>query len=594
MIISWVLFGLTSSLILVESSIPSNASGKHSFSFSEIFANIINFFSKPKEVTTLDPESLTVSVSDPTAKVDGVTKTIVDTETAVVGTTKMFSYKLNFPKKETDVYNSDVTFKCISSPGDNSYTSSISSSTKSGTVRIIPLLEGSYTFELKDKAEHTRTFSFEAVKRIKTSSISSSFETISLDKGQYKYFPYAFTFGDLKRSDTSTDHYLQRFYDRSLTEFTSSDESIFEVSNGGVLRGVSMGTADLLYKGESVCEVNVSDTSFTSGVDHISITSSKEEVSPLDFDYPTYGTELEVHYYDSLNQEIVSDEPVSFSSDDYLVAMVDNDHQEIINDTLTDVKGGHVYGYRKLGSTNIRASLCSNPSVNTSIEITSKRVNPTSAVITAKSGKTTLVNDSSNSLVAGNTISLSRTFEPKNASNTELRVEVADSSVLEVQNNNTTSPSINILKDGNTSFSVYMPSIGEESKVTYELSISPMPKIDDKDMSKFHQLIRKGIGHFTLFLVDAIFAFFAFTLTFFKKKKWWVSLSFSLGLLFVTGFALAGFSELIQSIPKLHRSALWSDVLIDFTGFSAGIVICSLGYLSYKLVKYLILKKKNT
>ena len=135
------------------------------------------------------------------------------------------------------------------------------------------------------------------------------------------------------------------------------------------------------------------------------------------------------------------------------------------------------------------------------------KVSPTSADITAKVGSTTLQVGSTNTLSAGSTISLSKTFEPKNASNTELNVEVSDNSVLEVQNNNTNSPTINVLKDGSATFSVTMISLGETSKVTYSLQITPRPKIDFKDMDEFNQLVRKSIGHFSLFLVDAIFGF---------------------------------------------------------------------------------------
>ena len=589
LIISWVLFGLTSTLIIAESFIPSSKSGEHSLSFSSLIARIVNVFSKPKQIVTLDPTEINVTVTDPSANVDDTKTSIIPEEKAVIGTTKLYSYTLSYPDKEADIYNSDVTFTCLTSPGENSYTSTISSSKKSGTVRIIPLLEGNYSFELKDKANHTKTISFEAVSRIKTSSISSSITSLNVDIGEYKYFSYAFTFGDLNRTDTSTDHYLQRFYDRSLSEFTSSDESIFTVNNGGIIKGVHNGVASLLFKGEVVTEINVSNSSFVSEVDHISLSSASLDIAPLDFDYP-YGNQIKVHYFNYLDEEIESNEPVMFTSDNYLIAMVDNDHQEIIDGELKNVSGGFVSGYRSFGKTKIHATLCSNTSIKDSLEFESKTVNPTSAVITAKSDNKVLSNSEINSLVAGSSISLSKTYLPMNASNTELKVEVSDASKLEVQNNNTNSPSINILNAGDCSFSVYMPSIGEESKVTYNLSISSRKAIEDKDMSKFHQLIRKGAGHFALFFVDGVFGFVAFFLTMFKKKKWWISLLVNSGLLLLTGFALAGISELIQLISALHRVSLMSDVLIDFLGFTFAII---LGAATYVVTHYIIERKAS-
>ena len=592
LIISWVLFGLTSSLIIVESCIPSDKSGEHSFSFSSVAAKIVNIFSKPKKVVTLDPTDIYTASNDLVSEVDGVKTYIVEPNKAVIGTTKMYTYSLQFPNQEADVYNSDVTFTCLVSPGENSYTSTISSSTKNGTVRIIPLQEGHYLFEIKDKGEHLKTMEFDATSRIKTTSIASNVANLTLDIGEAKYFPYAFTFGDLSRSDTSVDHYLQRFYNRNLTEFTSSDTSIFTVSDGGIIKGVHDGVANLLFKGESVCSVTVNNHPFVSQVDHISITSESTDISPLDFDYP-YGKQLSVHYYNSLDEEIISNEPVKFSSDNHLIAMVDNDHQEIVDNELTNVSGGFVSGYRNLGKTKIHAELCSNPSVKASLEFESKKVNPVSASISAKSGNAILVTSQTNSLTAGSSIQLSRSYEPQNASNTELYVEVSNSNILEVQNNNTNNPSINVINVGDCSFSVYMPSIGEVSKVTYNLSITGRQVIEDKDMPKFSQLIRKSFGHFALFLVDGIFAFLAFTFTFFDKKKWWICLLFNVGLLLLTGFALGGISEAIQAIPALHRGSTWSDVLIDFTGFSVAIILGSIVFSVIHLILDLKAKKNN-
>ena len=593
LIISWVLFGLTSSLIVVESCIPSSASGEHSLSFSTFAAKIINTFSKPKKVNSVNPVSLKVRNNDPKALLDDVEVSIVENNKAVVGTTKLFTYELEYSNEQADIYNSDVSLNCISSPGENSFTSNITSSIKNGTIRIIPTKVGHYSFELKDKANNTQKFEFDATNRIETKRIESNVFSLNLDQGEYKYFSYAFTFGNLERTDTSTDHYLQRFYNRDLTSFTSSDESVFTISNGGLIKGVSHGTANLLFKGENVCSISVSDNVFMSNVDHISLSTSSTSISPLDFDY-LYGSQLEVHYYDSFNNEINCNEPVRFTSGDYLIAMVDNDHQEIIDGELTSVDGGFVSGYRNYGKTSIHVELCSNPSINSSIEFESQVVNPTSATISAKCDNQVLSASSQNNVVAGKTISLSKIYLPLNASNTELVVEVSDSSILEVQNNNTNNPSINLLKAGNCSLSVYMPTIGETSKVTYSLSISSPKAIEDKDMNSFHQVIRKGAGHFALFFIDAIFGFIAFSLTFdLCKKKWWISLLINAGLLLFAGFALAGISELIQSIPSLNRGSSWADVLIDFLGFLSATIVCGVVFLTIYLLKNKKKKPKN-
>ena len=137
-----------------------------------------------------------------------------------------------------------------------------------------------------------------------------------------------------------------------------------------------------------------------------------------------------------------------------------------------------------------------------------------------------------------------------------------------------------------------MPSIGEESKVTYSLVISSPKAIEDKDMNNFHQIVRKGAGHFALFFVDALFGFIAFSLTIdLYKKKWWISLLINISILLFTGFAVAGISELIQLIPSLHRGGSMLDVLIDFVGFTIATILGAAIFIIIKLIK---LKKDKT
>lgn len=111
-------------------------------------------------------------------------------------------------------------------------------------------------------------------------------------------------------------------------------------------------------------------------------------------------------------------------------------------------------------------------------------------------------------------------------------------------------------------------------------------------MNNFHSLMRKAAGHFTLFFVDAVFGFLAFSLTLdLYKKKWWISLLINIGLLLAIGFALAGISELIQLIPSLHRGGSMLDVLIDFVGFTIATILGAAIFIIIKLIK---LKKDKT
>lgn len=83
----------------------------------------------------------------------------------------------------------------------------------------------------------------------------------------------------------------------------------------------------------------------------------------------------------------------------------------------------------------------------------------------------------------------------------------------------------------------------------------------------FHTLIRKGLGHFSLFLVLGFGLFGTF---FLLIKPRWVSLPLSL----LSAFVVAGISEMFQlPVFTSGRDATWPDVAIDFLGALSGIGI---------------------
>lgn len=83
----------------------------------------------------------------------------------------------------------------------------------------------------------------------------------------------------------------------------------------------------------------------------------------------------------------------------------------------------------------------------------------------------------------------------------------------------------------------------------------------------FHTLIRKGLGHFSLFLVLGFGLFGTF---FLLIKPRWVSQPLSL----LSAFVVAGISEMFQlPVFTSGRYATWPDVAIDFLGALSGIGI---------------------
>lgn len=77
--------------------------------------------------------------------------------------------------------------------------------------------------------------------------------------------------------------------------------------------------------------------------------------------------------------------------------------------------------------------------------------------------------------------------------------------------------------------------------------------------------IRKGIGHFGLFLFLSIFGSFVYI---YFPKRFYVGLIICMA----SGFLIAGISEIFQ-ITANGRGPAFSDVLIDYSGYVIGTII---------------------
>lgn len=89
--------------------------------------------------------------------------------------------------------------------------------------------------------------------------------------------------------------------------------------------------------------------------------------------------------------------------------------------------------------------------------------------------------------------------------------------------------------------------------------------------SQLTLIVRKTLGHYSLFAVTALFSVGFILMTFHKEIHRLIALLVSE----LMGFALAGFSELLQLYTP-GRSGRWEDVGIDTAGYSLTIVIALL------------------
>ena len=590
-LVSWILFGALSTLTIVESATPSPKSGEQSWSLTRVLADFFNSILPGEKATTAKPTGINISAYSPSADFgDGQRKNLFEANEAIIGTTKLFQYTLSYDVENANIYDYDVQLAFTKSPGENSFSHTFTTSRNGGVLRIIPLKEGDFEFTLKDSADHVSSFSFTAKKRIKPKDIVAKPDLISLKRGQISRLNYVMTFGNLKRDDGTVDHYLARYYDRALAEFSSSNEAVVTVGEGGVLRAVAPGDANILYGDETICPVHVDEELFHTDVARIELSCATDAISPLDYDW-SYGGQIDVHYFNDSDQEIEADLPVSFSCDDDLVALVDNDHLDYDeNQDLVFAKGGFVSGYRNEGNATITAKLLQDPSVQATIGFTSTPVLPTSVVPHVMNGSEEVM--TSGSMVqAGSTLTLTMELLPKNASSTAIHIGVSDESIAKVLNNDTNNPSISLIKEGHLEFDVYSVPLGPATAKHYSLTVEPKPQIDDSNIGDFHGFVRKAAGHFALFFVNGVFGAMAMFSSLFLNKEKKKRLLIVSGITLGSGLTLAGISELIQTIPALARGGSIADVGIDFLGFAIG---AGLTLLVFLLVEHMRNKKANS
>ena len=151
---------------------------------------------------------------------------------------------------------------------------------------------------------------------------------------------------------------------------------------------------------------------------------------------------------------------------------------------------------------------------------------------------------------------------------------------------------INALSAGTATITVY--STDGKTRVESKIEIT-VERVAFKDtISNFYYWVRKAFGHFGAFLVLGIVASFMF-LCF--SKAGIVNKAIWFGICMVSGFAVAGLTEIFQlPIFTAGRYCSFTDVLIDFTGYSVATVSIFILAFAYELIqifRYKAMQKRS-
>lgn len=302
--LSFSLFCFTSTLILIESCLPSYVSSLQSDSIGDIVVGLINSWTTPKEKTPVYASNISFSYPQD--------KNLLQEKEAIIGTTKLINYKLDFPeidKKRQEKHYDDLN--CFVSKGDkNGLQMIFSPNSSTGSLRIIPLKEDNYEITFKSN-NFSKSISFNSIgNKTITNDMVSYFgeKVIEINDGLPSQIKYSYSL--LNSSKKEYDYsYLMRFFKESNNYFSSSNESIFKIDCNYIVP-ISVGEASLLLNEKEVSRIKVNSVgTFPSSTP---IVESKD-LHPLDYDF-----------IDECGINLPFDYPITYSSSNPLIGKVLN------------------------------------------------------------------------------------------------------------------------------------------------------------------------------------------------------------------------------------------------------------------------------
>ncbi len=557
-----------SALILIESAMPDNMSSTQSNFVANIFQKILPDDKFSQEVA---PTSFTPTTSDIVLNAnDGKTN-------LVIGTSTTYNFKLEYPSLADNQYKKD-TFKIEKNDPDSSfnvnenlvnlgsdnYQMSITSLKKSKDLSVTISFSDSLKYELNFDI-CPRFFPNNDVLK------SLSDKNISLAKNE----SYQIQLGLLR--DGVVDELLSpRYYDLSNASRSSSNEEIATINSQGIVTGIKEGEATISY-GPYKYNVKVS--------------SSSMAVPTNSFEYEQNGDFLAIDDVNHLN----GGQAFTFSfneaniDDSFDFELVGNDIDCSALLLRKSKNSCIVKGIFEEKDVSLLVKSTINKKISKTIPLSFGNVKPVGINGVTVNGAPTYIDEDGNlnvSVPIEKDLTIRGLFlgNDRTVSLSEENINI----VLEGRN-------ITVSKNDTLDCSLKFANLGDFEGTISSLS-DPSLKLKVKfttydsrtnALKEFLTLVRKSIGHFSLFMVEAIFMFlFLFNDT---KDKYMIFTSLTT---ISYNFVIGGFSELIQYFTP-GRTCTWVDVGIDTLGATFGTVLCLLVIGVIILVKYLKNKKRG-
>lgn len=573
--------------VIVESCLNSSISGKQSDLIARIYAFFINTATGPQETEVIKPKNIS-AVRDSSylgKDNDGNSK-------IAIGTTTLLSIDVQYPEKKHTDDTLDRTYTIENVLGNKDdynlvLSSSLNKLVNTINIRIVTdkhISEQSsnlYKFDVKISDHLVYHYSFRIVDLEAPTSYLAKIDKTNLKIGESATITTQLT------GENRNDTYLRRYFDTTLINHSSSNENVASIDSYGIVHAKSAGDTTITY-GTYSFDIHVNNESIVNpAANSISLSSSKEQISTLDYDYVFEKDEDSNNYstliYPTFSDTSLEDQSVTYYLDSKLKAkLAPYKYDEEGYPIYKDDEGNscvRICGYREKGTVKLTCMSNADNNIKSTLDVAVGEATASEMIVNLKDNF---------EMILGDQKVVNASFSPKNTKNTAINISCSDADALKISNNGTSSVTISAKKEGN--FTITISSLSNESLTqTFHFTITAKQTINPNNFNDFASFIRKFGGHMIVYLIMAVFGFLFFYSYFEDEKQ---KHMFGLSSLLVIGFMISGLTELIQHfVPS--RGGQWRDVGIDFMGFAIGTAISLIIYLIIYFIKKAINKKKS-
>ena len=567
---TYIFFGIwlaLSVLIIAESAMPGKMSSNQSNFVGSIFQL---FFPEDKFSQETSPESYEFGTNDIVFENDGKKE-------LVIGTTTTYDFYFTYPELKDNQYKKYL-FPIVKKDPSESFSANnelINLGSDHYQMNVTTYKEDkdlSITIKISDSLEFALNFDI-CPRYIPSNDMlkNKSPKSISLKNNESYMVDVSFL------KDGEEDYLIfPRYYDLSKLERSSTNEGVATIDNDGLINAKSAGKTTITY-GPFSYDVFVSSESKSTPAKTFEYSQQGDFLAIGDTNYLKGGQSFtfsfdDLNVDDSFDFELVSND-TNIDSSALLLRTAKN---------ACLIKGNLL---EKEISLLVKASLKNE--ISLSIPLSFGEVKPEILNGISIDGAPSYIDSEGNlnvTVPAERDITLRGLFLANDRC-VSLSKEAIN---ITLENSN-----VKIIKNQALDCSINFGTIDTfEGKITSldnnDLSLTvKFTTYDAKTsaMKEFLQLVRKSIGHFSLFMVHAIFMFL-----FLYKDLDDKYAIFTSGCTLFYSFVMGGFSELVQFYTP-GRTCTWTDVGIDTLGGTLGVFLCLAVIGIIALIKYLKKKK---